>query len=151
MCETGGLSAEEKYHIFMRHRYSSCVETLLEHLDHELHRVRVREPGAETHTHTHRLRGRDTNPHFTLFLWHKLLQESALCCLMQLAAAEGQNPLEDLDWTEHYSFPRELVVVGSRWVVWGTCFAAPVRDASAGFSSRQWSNVSCPKATTRPC
>lgn len=44
-------------------------------------------------------------------LW---LQESSLCCLMQLAAAEGNHPLLDLDWSENYSFPRELILVGHR-------------------------------------
>ncbi|XP_059214082.1 nucleolar complex protein 4 homolog [Centropristis striata] len=73
---SGEHSAEEKYRIFMRHRYNSCVETLLEHLSHDLHSVK----------------------------------ESALCCLMKFAAGEGQHPLEDLDWSEHYSFPRELIL-----------------------------------------
>ncbi|KAE8285191.1 Nucleolar complex protein 4-like protein [Larimichthys crocea] len=72
---SGEYSAEQKYHMFMRHRYNSCVEILLEHLSHELHEVK----------------------------------ESALCCLMKFAAGEGQHPLEDLDWSEHYSFPRELI------------------------------------------
>ncbi|KAF7658708.1 hypothetical protein LDENG_00008550 [Lucifuga dentata] len=72
---SGGYSAEEKYRMFIRHRYNSCVEMLLEHLGHELHGVK----------------------------------ESALCCLMKFAAGEGQHPLEDLDWSEHYSFPRELI------------------------------------------
>nr|XP_020465489.1 nucleolar complex protein 4 homolog [Monopterus albus] len=72
---SGKCSAEEKYRIFMRHRYNSCVEMLLEHLSHEGYSVK----------------------------------ESALCCLMKFAAAEGQHPLEDLDWSEHYSFPRELI------------------------------------------
>ncbi|KAG7498188.1 nucleolar complex protein 4-like [Solea senegalensis] len=72
---SGNYSAEEKYHIFMRHRYNSCVEILLDLLCHEVHDV-----------------------------W-----ESSLCCLMKFAAAEGQHPLEDLDWSEHYSFPRELI------------------------------------------
>ncbi|XP_074547211.1 nucleolar complex protein 4 homolog isoform X2 [Halichoeres trimaculatus] len=72
----GYFSAEDKYCIFMRHRYNSCVEILLEHLSHEQHEVK----------------------------------ESALVCLMKFAEAEGQNPLEDLDWTEHYSFPRELIL-----------------------------------------
>ncbi|KAI9524794.1 Nucleolar complex protein 4 [Dissostichus eleginoides] len=72
---SGESSAEEKYQMFMRHRYNSCVELLLEHLSHDLHGV----------------------------------QETALCCLMKFAAAEGKHPLEDLDWTEHYSFPRELL------------------------------------------
>ncbi|XP_032395906.1 nucleolar complex protein 4 homolog [Etheostoma spectabile] len=72
---SGGYSAEEKYRMFMRHRYNSCVEMLLEHLSHELHGVK----------------------------------ESALCCLMKFAAGEGRHPLEDLDWSEHYSFPRELI------------------------------------------
>lgn len=40
------------------------------------------------------------------------MQDSALCCLMKFAAGEGQHPLEDLDWSEHYSFPRELILVG---------------------------------------
>ncbi|XP_029024297.1 nucleolar complex protein 4 homolog [Betta splendens] len=71
----GGYSAEEKYSIFMRHRYHSCVEMLLEHLSSEAYGVR----------------------------------ESALCSLMKFAAAVGQHPLEDLDWSEHYSFPRELI------------------------------------------
>ncbi|XP_026194727.1 nucleolar complex protein 4 homolog [Anabas testudineus] len=72
---SGGYSAEEKYRIFMRHRYHSCVEMLLEHLSSEVHGIK----------------------------------ESALCGLMKFAAGEGQHPLEDLDWSEHYSFPRELI------------------------------------------
>uniref|UniRef100_A0A668AKQ4 Nucleolar complex associated 4 homolog n=1 Tax=Myripristis murdjan TaxID=586833 RepID=A0A668AKQ4_9TELE len=72
---TGSHSADEKYGMFMRHRYSSCVEMLLELLSHESHQVK----------------------------------EAALCCLMKFAAGEGQRPLEDLDWSEHYSFPRELI------------------------------------------
>lgn len=31
---------------------------------------------------------------------------------MSFAAAEGRDPLEDLDWSEHYSFPKELLQVG---------------------------------------
>lgn len=38
---TGGYGAEEKYCMFMRHRYNSCVEMLLEHLGSELHGVKV--------------------------------------------------------------------------------------------------------------
>ncbi|MEQ2269749.1 Nucleolar complex protein 4 [Xenotaenia resolanae] len=71
----GGHSAEMKYKIFMRHRYNSCVEIMLEHLNHETHEVK----------------------------------ESALCCLMKFAEGQGQHPLEDLDWSEHFSFPRELI------------------------------------------
>lgn len=37
-----------------------------------------------------------------------------MCGLMKFAAGEGQHPLEDLDWSEHYSFPRELILVGFR-------------------------------------
>lgn len=74
---SGGYSAKEKYSIFMRHRYKSCVEILLDHLNHDLHTIK----------------------------------ESALCCLIKFATAEGQHPLEDLDWSEHYSFPRELIQV----------------------------------------
>uniref|UniRef100_H2RYU0 Nucleolar complex associated 4 homolog n=1 Tax=Takifugu rubripes TaxID=31033 RepID=H2RYU0_TAKRU len=73
---SGHYSPQEKYSIFMRHRYSSCVEMLLELLDHELHQI----------------------------------AESGLCCLMQFAAAEGNHPLLDLDWSEHHSFPRELIL-----------------------------------------
>ncbi|XP_034048324.1 nucleolar complex protein 4 homolog [Thalassophryne amazonica] len=72
---SGGYSAEEKYRIFMRHRYNSCVEMLLENFSHEEHGVR----------------------------------ESALCCLVKFAAEEGKHPLEDLEWSEHYSFPWELI------------------------------------------
>uniref|UniRef100_A0A8D3C124 CCAAT-binding factor domain-containing protein n=1 Tax=Scophthalmus maximus TaxID=52904 RepID=A0A8D3C124_SCOMX len=72
---SGGSGPGEKYSIFMRHRYNSCVEMLLDHLSHEAHSVK----------------------------------ESALCCLMKFAAGEGLHPLEDLDWSEHYSFPRELI------------------------------------------
>uniref|UniRef100_A0A672HQ89 CCAAT-binding factor domain-containing protein n=1 Tax=Salarias fasciatus TaxID=181472 RepID=A0A672HQ89_SALFA len=70
-----GYSAEEKFRIFMRHRYKNSVEILLDHLSHELHTIK----------------------------------ESALCCLIKFATAEGQHPLENLDWSEHYSFPRELI------------------------------------------
>lgn len=31
---------------------------------------------------------------------------------MKFAAGEGQHPLEDLDWSEHYSFPLERIQVG---------------------------------------
>ncbi|XP_054612330.1 nucleolar complex protein 4 homolog [Dunckerocampus dactyliophorus] len=72
---SGPYSAEDKYHIFMRHRYNDCMEMLLEHLGHELHEV----------------------------------QEASLCCLMKFAAGQGRHPLQDLDWSEHYSFPRELL------------------------------------------
>lgn len=40
------------------------------------------------------------------------MQESALCALMEFASMEGKFPLQDLDWSEHYSFPRELIQVG---------------------------------------
>lgn len=40
---SGDLSAEEKYHIFMRHRYNSCVELLLENIGHEVFQVKVSE------------------------------------------------------------------------------------------------------------
>ncbi|XP_008323014.1 nucleolar complex protein 4 homolog [Cynoglossus semilaevis] len=72
---SGNYSAEEKYHIFMRHRYNSCVEILLDLLSHDVYNIK----------------------------------ESALCCLMQFAAGEGQHPLEDMDWSEHYRFPWELI------------------------------------------
>ncbi|KAM9794192.1 nucleolar complex protein 4 homolog [Syngnathus typhle] len=71
----GDYHAEDKYRIFMRHRYNNCTEMLLEHLSHELHAV----------------------------------QEASLCCLMKFAAGEGKHPLMDLDWSEHHSFPRELI------------------------------------------
>ncbi|XP_007565979.1 nucleolar complex protein 4 homolog [Poecilia formosa] len=71
----GEHSPDEKYKIFMRHRYNNCVEILLEHLHHETHEVK----------------------------------ESALCCLMKFAAEQGLHPLEDLDWSEYFSFPRELI------------------------------------------
>uniref|UniRef100_A0AAX7T1J0 CCAAT-binding factor domain-containing protein n=1 Tax=Astatotilapia calliptera TaxID=8154 RepID=A0AAX7T1J0_ASTCA len=67
---SGGYSAEDKYRIFMRHRYTSCVEILLEHLSHE----------------------------------------HAMCCLMKFAAGEGLHPLEDLDWSEHYTFPERYTL-----------------------------------------
>ncbi|KAM8871987.1 nucleolar complex protein 4 homolog [Synchiropus picturatus] len=72
---SGKYEAEAKYQMFMRYRYNSCVEMLLENLSHELHGAR----------------------------------ESALCCLMKFAAAEGQHPLEDLSWSEHHSFPQPLI------------------------------------------
>lgn len=39
----GRSSAQEKYSIFMRHRYSSCVDMLLELLEHQRHQVAVSE------------------------------------------------------------------------------------------------------------
>ncbi|XP_077593039.1 nucleolar complex protein 4 homolog [Stigmatopora nigra] len=71
----GDYSAQDKYHIFMRHRYNDCVEMLLEHLNHELQDV----------------------------------QEASLCCLMTFAEGEGQHPLENRDWSEHYCFPTDLI------------------------------------------
>lgn len=41
LCLSGGYSAQEKYSIFMRHRYSSCVEMLLELLEHQRHQIKV--------------------------------------------------------------------------------------------------------------
>uniref|UniRef100_A0A8C5ARY3 CCAAT-binding factor domain-containing protein n=1 Tax=Gadus morhua TaxID=8049 RepID=A0A8C5ARY3_GADMO len=73
---TGEHNAQDKYSMFMRHRYNDCVETLLEHLVHKSYGVK----------------------------------ECALVALMKLAAAEGQYPLEDLDWSEHVSFPRTLIL-----------------------------------------
>ncbi|KAK7131347.1 hypothetical protein R3I94_016474 [Phoxinus phoxinus] len=72
----GDRSAEEKYHIFMRHRYNSCVELLLENISHEAFQVK----------------------------------ETSLCALMKFVAAEGKHPLQNLDWCEHYNFPRELIL-----------------------------------------
>ncbi|XP_029506890.2 nucleolar complex protein 4 homolog isoform X1 [Oncorhynchus nerka] len=71
----GDRSADEKYCMFMRHRYNSCLELLLEHISHESYQIK----------------------------------ESALCALMQFASMEGKFPLQDLDWSENYSFPRELI------------------------------------------
>ncbi|KAJ8286290.1 hypothetical protein GJAV_G00036770 [Gymnothorax javanicus] len=73
-------SAEQKYRIFMRHRYNSCVDLLLEVIQHESFRVK----------------------------------ESALVALMKFVMMEGKFPLTDVDWEEHYHFPRELLkaVVG---------------------------------------
>ncbi|XP_033832205.1 nucleolar complex protein 4 homolog [Periophthalmus magnuspinnatus] len=77
---SGDYTAQQKYQIFMRHRYNSCKEILFDHLDYEEFSVK----------------------------------EAAICCLMKFAESEGQHPLEDLDWSEHYSFPREFIqlVVG---------------------------------------
>uniref|UniRef100_A0A3B3ZLF6 CCAAT-binding factor domain-containing protein n=1 Tax=Periophthalmus magnuspinnatus TaxID=409849 RepID=A0A3B3ZLF6_9GOBI len=76
--EEGDYTAQQKYQIFMRHRYNSCKEILFDHLDYEEFSVK----------------------------------EAAICCLMKFAESEGQHPLEDLDWSEHYSFPREFIQVG---------------------------------------
>ncbi|XP_067232262.1 nucleolar complex protein 4 homolog [Chanodichthys erythropterus] len=72
----GDRSAEEKYQIFMRHRYNSCVELLLENIGHEAFQVK----------------------------------EASLCALMKFVAAEGKHPLQNLDWSEHYNFPMELML-----------------------------------------
>ncbi|XP_046870824.1 nucleolar complex protein 4 homolog [Hypomesus transpacificus] len=72
---SGTHTADEKYSMFMRHRYNSCVELLLEHISHESFQIK----------------------------------ETALCTLMKFAEVEGKFPLQDLDWSEHYSFPRELI------------------------------------------
>ncbi|KAJ7988527.1 hypothetical protein DPEC_G00324500 [Dallia pectoralis] len=71
----GKYSADEKYKMFMRHRYNGCLQMLLEHISHESYQVK----------------------------------ESALCTLMTFASMEGKFPLQDLDWSEHYSFPREIL------------------------------------------
>uniref|UniRef100_A0A3P9IP55 Nucleolar complex associated 4 homolog n=1 Tax=Oryzias latipes TaxID=8090 RepID=A0A3P9IP55_ORYLA len=41
------------------------------------------------------------------------VKESALCCLMKFAAGQGQHPLEDLEWSQHHSFPRGIILVGA--------------------------------------
>uniref|UniRef100_A0A3P8Y1H0 CCAAT-binding factor domain-containing protein n=1 Tax=Esox lucius TaxID=8010 RepID=A0A3P8Y1H0_ESOLU len=71
----GDHSADEKYRMFMRHRYNSCLDLLLEHISHDSYQIK----------------------------------ESALCTLMKFASMEGKFPLQDLDWSEHYSFPREII------------------------------------------
>ncbi|XP_056302187.1 nucleolar complex protein 4 homolog isoform X2 [Danio aesculapii] len=71
----GDRSAEEKYHMFMRHRYNSCVELMLENISHESFQVK----------------------------------ETSLCAVMKFVEAEGKHPLQNLDWSEHYNFPRELI------------------------------------------
>lgn len=69
------------------------------------------------------------------------LQENSLCCLMQLAAAEGKHPLLEPDWSEHYSFPRELILVGQQaglgWAGLGLVDPrTPVGQASAAHALR---------------
>ncbi|XP_016085099.1 nucleolar complex protein 4 homolog [Sinocyclocheilus grahami] len=71
----GDRSAEEKYGIFMRHRYNSSVGLLLENIGHNAFQVK----------------------------------ETSLCALMKFVAAEGKHPLQNLDLSEHYNFPRELL------------------------------------------
>uniref|UniRef100_A0A671QHL1 Nucleolar complex protein 4 homolog n=1 Tax=Sinocyclocheilus anshuiensis TaxID=1608454 RepID=A0A671QHL1_9TELE len=71
----GDRSAEEKYGIFMRHRYNNSVELLLENIGHKAFQVK----------------------------------ETSLCALMKFVAAEGKHPLQNLDLSEHYNFPRELL------------------------------------------
>lgn len=72
----GDRSTEEKYHIFMRHRYNNCIELLLENIGHSVYQVK----------------------------------ESSLCAVMNFVAAEGKHPLQNLNWNEHYNFPRELIL-----------------------------------------
>lgn len=43
----GGGSAEEKYRVWMRHRYNDCVGWLGELMGHGSFQVKVGEPGAE--------------------------------------------------------------------------------------------------------
>ncbi|KAI7795828.1 nucleolar complex protein 4 homolog [Triplophysa rosa] len=38
------------------------------------------------------------------------VKESSLCAVMKFVSAEGKHPLQNLDWSEHYSFPRELIL-----------------------------------------
>ncbi|KAI5612852.1 nucleolar complex protein 4-like [Silurus asotus] len=71
----GAWNADEKYHMFIRHRYNSCIELLLENIGHESYQVK----------------------------------ESSLCAVMKFAAAEGKHPLQKQDWSQHYSFPKELI------------------------------------------
>ena len=54
---------------------------------------------------------------------------------MKFAAGEGQHPLEDLDWNEHYSFPRELIQVrlcvtqpGCQWWEYKYTWSGPSCD-----------------------
>ncbi|KAL6469818.1 hypothetical protein MHYP_G00209370 [Metynnis hypsauchen] len=72
----GDRDVDEKYHIFIRHRYNNCVELLLDNIGHEVFQVK----------------------------------EAALTTLMKFAAAEGQHPLQKLEWSNHYNFPLELIL-----------------------------------------
>uniref|UniRef100_A0A8K9XRY4 CCAAT-binding factor domain-containing protein n=1 Tax=Oncorhynchus mykiss TaxID=8022 RepID=A0A8K9XRY4_ONCMY len=45
------------------------------------------------------------------------MQESALCSLIKFASTEGKFPLHDLDWIEHYSFPRKLIQAVVEWLL----------------------------------
>uniref|UniRef100_A0A8C7URF6 CCAAT-binding factor domain-containing protein n=1 Tax=Oncorhynchus mykiss TaxID=8022 RepID=A0A8C7URF6_ONCMY len=54
----------------------------------------------------------------TLLLGQKApMQESALCSLIKFASTEGKFPLHDLDWIEHYSFPRKLIQAVVEWLL----------------------------------
>lgn len=150
LCLSGRFSAQEKFSIFMRHRYSSCVEVLLELLDHQHHQhhptaVSGRRPallGAPTKS------SRESSCCLCL-------QETVLCCLMQMAAAEGKQPPldqdQDLDWSEHHSFPRELILVGAPpagvsfgWGWWCLCLwsrASQVAASATLVSSCWWTRA----------
>lgn len=151
LCLSGHHSAQEKYSIFLRHRYSSCVEMLLQLLD-ERHRVAVGETAwshslAQPAAFREAAVGTGAGCDGTCCprVW---LQEAGLCALMQLAAAEGKHPLLELDWSEHHSFPRELVLVGQ-----------PPRPRpgplgltpAAAPPARRWWTSFCPGAWTPPC
>ncbi|CAB1318624.1 unnamed protein product [Coregonus sp. 'balchen'] len=41
--QVGDRSANEKYCMFMRHRYNGCLELLLEHISHESYQIKARE------------------------------------------------------------------------------------------------------------
>uniref|UniRef100_A0AAR2LQG9 CCAAT-binding factor domain-containing protein n=1 Tax=Pygocentrus nattereri TaxID=42514 RepID=A0AAR2LQG9_PYGNA len=82
----GDRDADEKYHIFIRHRYSNCVELLLDNIGHEVFQVK----------------------------------EAALTALMKFAAAEGQHPLQKLEFSNHYNFPLELILAVVRCLLSGT-------------------------------
>lgn len=115
LCLSGRYSAQDKFNIFMRHRYSSCVEVLLDLLDPQHHPTAVSgtRPALLGGSHPEPLGGTSCCPSCCL-------QETVLCCLMEMAAAEGKQPPldqdqdQDLDWSEHFSFPRELIRVGPR-------------------------------------
>ena len=46
---SGERSADDKYRMFLRYRYNSCIEQLLENMGHKVYQVKVRQPASVIH------------------------------------------------------------------------------------------------------
>ncbi|XP_010226364.1 PREDICTED: nucleolar complex protein 4 homolog [Tinamus guttatus] len=114
----GPCSAEDKYRMWMRHRYRSCLECLAELLAHEAFQVKRLPPAGpcsaeDKYRMWMRHRYRSCLECLAELLAHEAFQvkELALCTLMRFVELEIGHPLVEPEWKGGFTFPRELLKI----------------------------------------